>query len=541
MDVTELAFPQTNRFASGYTGGLRQVLSFFDYDYHQQTAFEKRLAELKERTFPREKLADVLLAYNRKFSPGDAVLANIGKIKQPGTAVVIGGQQAGVLTGPLYTIHKCLSIIRLAEEQQRLLGVPVVPVFWIAGEDHDFDEINHTYILQNNRPHKVAVPQSGPHKKSVSKITLDKAEMRAWVANIVKSYGETEHTRALFRLLEGAVEQSETFVDFFAYLVTALFKEDGLVLIDSNDPGLRRLETPFFKDMIGRNRELNGAVSGRLQQLKAEGFEPPVDFEPASAHLFYHVDDERVLLQRDESGTFYGKNNECKLTERELIKEAEDHPERMSNNVVTRPLMQELLFPTLAFIGGPGEIAYWGTLKEAFHIFGCGVPPVVPRLNITLVDRQTEKWLAGHDISAKKVIAEGVALEKERWLSRQKQWDVEGTARRTKQEIDRAHEQMRKLALQIDPHLEPLGRKNLEHLFLQIDYFSGKIEQSYREPYERELKKFDRIEACLRPRHAPQERTWNVFPFVNRFGFDLISRLLATPFSLNGKHKMIVL
>lgn len=541
MEMTELTMPQLNRLASAYMDGDRKVLSLFDYHHQNTQDFSLRLNELNGREFPREALADVLLSYNESFNPSQAVLDHIEQLRQPDSVAVVGGQQAGVLTGPLLTIHKCLSIIRLAKQQEGRLGVPVIPVFWIAGEDHDFEEINHTYVLRNGHPRKVSVPVFQTEKKSASAMALEKEKIKAWTEEVIASFGESEHTAVVAGLLNESLEKSETFTDWFAFLLMHLFKDEGLVLVDSGDPGLRALEKPFFKKMIRQNEELNRAVLQQIDQLHEIGFEETIEVDENSANLFYYVDGERVLLERDVEGYFRGKNNECLLSVDEMIAEAENHPERLSNNVVTRPLMQESLFPTLAFVGGPGEIAYWSTLKQAFHLFGYKVPLLMPRLNITLVDRQTEKWLSEQGVSTEQALMNGVNREKERWLADRKEWDAAGEAELVKQEIDHVHERMRSLAVKVDSHLEEIGRKNIGHLFNQIDYFTQQIERVYKGRYERELAKFDAIEAWLLPKAAPQERIWSVFPFLNLYGMDLVKRLAKQPFEFNGKHKVIYL
>ncbi|HEX6923393.1 MAG TPA: bacillithiol biosynthesis cysteine-adding enzyme BshC [Bacillales bacterium] len=541
MDIRELTLPQKNQLASRYIDGEERVLSFFDYAYTNQDDYSRRASELKKRTFPREELADVLHGYNSRFSPSEAVLDNIEKLKDPESLAVIGGQQAGVLTGPLFTIHKCLSIIQLARQQEKSLGVPVVPVFWIAGEDHDFDEVNHTYVYSNNRVQKNTAPGSISGKQPVSDIALNKEKIKSWVEEIISSYGETEHTRPILRYLNESLENSATFVDWFAHLIMSLFKNHGLVLVNSADSRLRSVEVPFFKEMIERNGELNDAVLNQIDRLRDAGFEETIDIESNSANLFYHFDGDRILLERDKEGNFRGKNNECLMGAGEFLAEVESHPNRVSNNVVTRPLMQELLFPTLAFIAGPGEIAYWSTLKEAFRLFGCRLPLLVPRLNITLVDRQTEKWLNDQGLSVEEVLNNGVELKREQWLEGRKEWDIESEARRIKNEMDQVHKQMRSLAMTIDPHLDTTGRKNIEHVWKQIDYFADQIERTYRGRYNQEMTRFDRIEACLLPKQGPQERIWSIFPYLNRYGMDLVGRLTTCPFEFNGRHKIILL
>lgn len=541
MELTELSLPQKNQIASAYMDGKQSVLSLFDYDPRNPAHFEQRLAELRGRDFPRKELADLLLSYNQRLNPSSKVLDHIEMLKQPDSLVVIGGQQAGVLTGPLYTIHKCISIIQLAKQQEKNLGVPVIPVFWIAGEDHDFAEINHTYVMKENRPKKTTVPDKVWQKKSASDIDLNHDSLHVWVEQIVKSFGETEHTKQVYAILMQSLKHSKTFTDWFARLIMGLFKEYGLVLIDSGDKALRNLEKPYFTQMIENNEALNRSVLGQVERLRKAGYEESIEVDEKSANLFYTVNGERILLERDEEGCFRGKNHECLLSEEELLKEAEDHPERLSNNVVTRPIMQESLFPTLSFIAGPGEIAYWSTLKQAFHLFGCNLPLLVPRLNITLLDRRTEKWLKDKSVSAEVALSEGIQPYKERWLQEQQDWDIDVESESVKEGMDQAHKRLRRVAEDIDPALRDIGNKNIEHIYHQIDYFRRQMLRIVRGKHERELAKFDQIEAWLLPNNGPQERVWSVFSFLNEYGLDLLEKLMEEQYEFNGKHKLIYL
>lgn len=539
MKLTEIALPQKNRLASAYMDGKKSVLSLFDYDPKNLDHLEQRLAELQDRSYPREDLAEVLQTYNQKFNPSREVLDHIEKLKKPESVVVIGGQQAGVLTGPLYTIHKCISIIQLAKQQEENLGVPVIPVFWIAGEDHDFEEINHTYILKNNRPKKVTVPDKVMEKKSASDIEIDRNSLKKWVSQVVKSFGETEHTKTVYDLLNESLSNSKTFTDWFANLIMSLFKDQGLVLIDSSYEHLRNLEKPYFAKMIEENEALNKAVLAQIKRLRDAEYRETIDLDEKSAHLFYKINDERILLERDFEGHFRGKNEECMLSAEELLGEAMNHPERLSNNVVTRPIMQESLFPTLSFIAGPGEIAYWSTLQKAFHLFDYKVPLIVPRLNITLLDRQTEKWLADRNVPAEVALIEGIQIYKERWLNEQHDWDIDAEASAAKENMNEIHKKMRVLASKVDPGLIEIGDKNIEHIYHQLDYFRRQMQRVVRGRHERELTKFDRLESWLLPNGNPQERIWSVFAFMNVYGIDIVERLIEEPYEFNGKHKIL--
>ncbi len=143
MEMLNLSLPATNRFASSYLQQSADIQPFFHYRFNNLDEDQRRLAELKNRNFPRVEVANHIENYMKRFPSSAAVKHSIAKLKQNNSVVVIGGQQAGILTGPLYSIHKVISIIKLAEQKEKELDVPVVPVFWIAGEDHDFQEVNH--------------------------------------------------------------------------------------------------------------------------------------------------------------------------------------------------------------------------------------------------------------------------------------------------------------------------------------------------------------------------------------------------------------
>src|SRR5699024_8817028 len=156
-----------------------------------------------------------------------------------------------------------------------------------------------------------------------------------------------------------------------------------IVLIDSADEAVRKMESNYFIQLIEKQPEISKGVYHSLEDLKKSGYAVSLEADPEDGHLFYHLNGERILLTRDEEGNWQGKQGECLLSNEELIQIAKDQPELLSNNVATRPLMQELLFPTLAFIGGPGEIAYWAALQRAFAALEIKMPPVVPRLSLT--------------------------------------------------------------------------------------------------------------------------------------------------------------
>ncbi|WP_312505867.1 bacillithiol biosynthesis protein BshC, partial [Bacillus luti] len=184
MEIKEISVPQQGVVAD-YMNGEKEIQSCFDYMLTED-AFKQRLHDLREREFFRQDLVAHLLEYNTKLQAGENTIQNVKALGDENTYVVIAGQQAGLLTGPLYTIHKIISILQLAKEKEESLGVKVVPVFWIAGEDHDMDEINHTFVMKNKNIKKTIFHDRNPKKASASESELSVEDCRKWIEEIFK-------------------------------------------------------------------------------------------------------------------------------------------------------------------------------------------------------------------------------------------------------------------------------------------------------------------------------------------------------------------
>ncbi|GGE41272.1 putative cysteine ligase BshC [Pullulanibacillus camelliae] len=541
MEIEKIHLTEPSNLTEDYISGKASIQSFFDYDISDPECYKKRLNYLNEMSYDREGLTDYLHHFNQPFQPHDKVLNNIERLKDPRAVVVVGGQQAGLLTGPVYTIHKCLSIIQLAQEQEQALGVPVIPVFWIAGEDHDYDEVNHVFTYQNEtiKKHSYRIPGAG--LTSVSALDMDHDQLNNWLERVFQAYGETAYTKDLLEQVKLAANNSRTLVDFFARLIHQLFGKHGLVLLDSGDDRLRQLEARHFTAIIDHNREIAAGVVNQLEKLAANGYHVQLDQSLDSMNLFINNKDERVLLYQMDGETYGNEAKAVMITKDELYATVEHKPERLSNNVVTRPLMQEMVLPTLAFIGGPGEIAYWSALSPAFHELGLEMPPVLLRHRLIMADRKTTRWLEQKGLDVAVALSEDFYRKKAAWLEAQHEWDVEATFNTVKANILKAYAPVSELAGAVDPHLEGLSQKNRDLITKQLDYMKRAIERNIEQKHAVELSKFERVKASLLPNGSPQERVWSAYYFMNYWGFDVVDRLLEAPFQFDGRPYIVYL
>ncbi|MBJ8026728.1 bacillithiol biosynthesis cysteine-adding enzyme BshC [Bacillus cereus group sp. N21] len=538
MEIKEISVPLQGVVAD-YMKGRKEVQAFFDYPLTED-GFGRRLYDLRDKKFFRQDLVAHLLEYNTNLHAGDHTLRNIEALADENTYVVVGGQQAGLLTGPLYTVHKIISILQLAKEKEASLGVRVVPVFWIAGEDHDIDEINHVFVTKNKKIKKTIFHDRHPKKASASESDLSIADCRKWIEEIFKTYPETNFTKDVLQFVEDALQNSRTYVDFFAHLIMKLFVDSGLILVDSHHPALRKLEVSFFKQILSRYKEVQMSLQEQQQLVKEQGYKPIIETKSNAVHIFMQIDEERVLLE-EENGKFVGKDGIYSFSYEELIAEMEKSPERFSNNVVTRPLMQEYIFPTLAFIGGPGEIAYWSELQQVFHVFGFQMPPVVPRLTISYMERDIITDLHDLQLQESDPFVNDIDMLREEWLSNQIEEPIDNQFIEATEKMMDVHTSLQQFVKKIDPGLQQFAEKNERKIKEQIELLERMLKRNVEKKHEVELNKFRRLQYALRPLGAPQERVWNICYYLNQFGLDFVERVMKQSYSWNGNHHIIKL
>ncbi|MEN1966979.1 bacillithiol biosynthesis cysteine-adding enzyme BshC [Lentibacillus sp. N15] len=541
MRINPISLQKQSKLINDYRNNEQMIMDFFDYHPFEQSSYQKRVQDLHERFFNREQLTKNLATINSQWDAPDSTHANINKLRDPNSVVVIGGQQAGLLTGPMYTINKVISIIQLARQQEEELSIPVVPVFWIAGEDHDFDEMNHIFLPKIPQMKKYKLPQQMDQKMPVSAIKKDDVYAKQWIDTLFSQLQETAHTKSLYHTIVDCLDKSASYVDFFARVIFELFPNEGVVLVDSAHPLLRQQESGHFLAMIDNQQQISDGVYRSEQRLNQLGYATSLGVQPDDAHLFYTRGDERILLTRKDSGEWVGKQNDVQVTTTQLQEIAEAQPELLSNNVVTRPLMQEMLFPTLAFIGGPGEISYWSALQPAFHALDMTMPPVVPRLSFTIIERHVEKLLHKYGVTPSDAVNNGVMPERGNWLAAQNNPPISCMADQLKRVVEEAHKPMQEVAGKIRADLGDLAGKNLDYIFRDIDYLTKRLNKELENKYAKELYEFDVIHASLHPNNGLQERVWNPLPWLNWHGNDFIGELTNKPCSFTDEHYLVYL
>ncbi|MBL3731092.1 bacillithiol biosynthesis cysteine-adding enzyme BshC [Lysinibacillus sp. HST-98] len=538
MKLESIQVPIKNHVLADYWSPNTAIHQFFEYEYNDQ-AFEKRAEHLARNSRDQKELTTIIRQFMEPLGLSKKANEHLEQLEQ-GAMVIVGGQQAGILTGPLYSVHKAISVIALAKEQSTKLQQPVIPVFWIAGEDHDLEEINHTYTVYGELLKKRAYGERSRRKTMASATALNKESMTQLINTIIRDIGETEYTETLIKQLVDALNNSETFTDFFACLMNQLFKEEGLLLIDAANFQFRQFEHKYFAQIIQSNEEIARVVTEKEQELERAGYGKPILATYEAANLFYVEDGERHLLER-KNDLFVNLAANLKFTQEELLEVAHNHPERLSNNVVTRPLMQEMTLPVLAFVGGPGELAYWATLKNAFSVLDLQMPIFAPRLHITIITRHVEQLLREHQLTVTDVW-EGKALQlKERFIADVQDSEAKRQIQAMQQLLVEKYEELASYLENQHLQLDKILEKNQENHAKQFDYLQQKIEQTVLGKHETTIRKFMTLQNELYPNDGFQERSLNPYQYFNEFGPMLITEMLKQNYSIGKHHYLLYL
>lgn len=530
--------PFASSFYKKYLEDVANLSSFFHYEWNQK-ALNKRVKEANFTKHKRTELADVITSYMSEYGISKKSSQHINELKDNGV-VVIGGQQAGILSGPLYSIHKAISVITLAKQQRETLGVPVIPVFWIAGEDHDIDEINHVYIDRSRTLQKLVYPEKSRTKKIASEATFDHQLIKEYLDEIFKSLPETLYTKDLKSNVLELLDNNLTYTSFFTALMNELFQEEGLLLIDAAYEPLRKLESDYFQLQILHSSELAKVVFEHEEKIALEGFGTPIQAKESAAHLFYVEAGERFLLER-VNNQFVHEAKGISFTLDEMMEIAREHPEKLSNNVVTRPIMQEMVFPVLSFIAGPGEIAYWGALKTAFELFDMKMPVLMPRISISIVNANTQSLLEKLSFTIEDVWDGSLQDAKLHYINSNRNEEVPHLIEEIKADLIEKYGKLEQLLMKDGLKLSPLVQKNFKNHEKQLNFINNAIEDTFLSKLDATTNRYDRISMNLMPNDGLQERTYTPIQLMNEYGPSLIKQLLEVPYEFNGKHHVIYL
>lgn len=541
MNVSSLQEPILRSLAERYRQEDPAVVGLFGAHPARPEDWSRRAEWLDRRHALRADRAEVARAlrhYQNGLPVHPAAELSLRRLGEPDVLTVVGGQQAGLFGGALLIFYKALTVIQTARHAERLLGRPVVPVFWIAGEDHDFDEANHVHVqAADGSVRRIRIERPEGSRLAVSRTRLAPNDWEKALNDLAGTLPDTEFKAELLETLNRHVSDAPTLSLAFARLLAEWFGPEGLVLLDADDPGLRALEGPMFRELIARGGELESALGQGAESVSALGLPLQADNVSGSANLFLHHEQGRLLLYKQDDGKFADRKGIVSLRPEELLSMTEQSPDRLSTNALSRPLMQDYLLPVLAAVLGPSELAYWGMLGPAFRGFGMEMPLLVHRQSFTYLEQGINKLLDKYALTPEEAIVDWERRKAE-WLAAQDEWDLESKFRKARQDFLALYAPVMETVVSLQPGLSQLTETNRDKILEQMAFLENRTLDALTKQHEAALRQWDRIRGSLAPGGKPQERIYGTIHFLNRYGPQWMAGWREVPYDLTGSHRL---
>jgi bacillithiol biosynthesis cysteine-adding enzyme BshC len=444
-------------------------------------------------------------------------------LRNPQTVAVITGQQAGLFGGPLFTLLKALTTIRLAEQVRAEHGVPTVAVFWIDAEDHDWDEVKTCSVLDTDMK-PVAIAAGDPphaHAGPVARVRLDES-VNAAVSALEAALPGTEFTSWMLEVLRRAYAPGTGMAKAFGRWLESVLGQRGLIVFDASDPAAKPLVSHIFAREIEQAGQTARLASEAGAALEARGYHAQATPHEGSLALF-HMNAGRQPIKPHVAGFLVGEQSESTPA---LLDRLRKSPEEFSPSVLLRPIVQDTLFPTVCYVAGPNELAYLGQLRRVYDAFSTPMPLIQQRATATILDASAMRFLTRYDVALESLRAQDEAVLNA-VLEAQLPPSVETSLDEAVRTLEQRMERLAKEVVQIDPTLEGASRSTLSRMQDDLKKLHGKIIQAAKRKDETLRRQFQHTRSQAFPGGEPQERAVGFVHFLNKYGPALVDRLYA--------------
>ena len=530
-------FPWIRRLACDYAFDFGRLDDFFVGNPAHRAAWTEVIARTQQHARQRDRVSALLRAQQERRGVPAEALAAAAELESPKTVAIVTGQQAGLFGGPLFTLLKALTALRLAREVRTSHGVPAVAIFWIDSEDHDWDEVRTCGVLDADlAPRRIQLSDmSGANHGPVAQVRLDESSDDA-VRQLEAALPGTEFTADLLAGLRQTYAPGTGMADAFARWLELVLGRQGLIVYDAADPAAKPLVAELFAREVECAGETARIAADAGNRLQSAGYHAQVMPTEGSVALF-HLNNGRHAIQRDGDGFRVGDEH---ITAADLIARIRRQPESFSPNVLLRPLVQDTLFPTACYVAGPNELAYLAQLRGVYDAFGLPMPLIQQRATATIVDANAMRFLSRNDVALESLRAQDEAALNE-LLQAQLPPSVDASVQDAARAIEERIHVVAQEVAQIDATLEGAARSTLARMQDDLKKLHGKIIQAAKRKDETLKRQFRHAQAQAFPSGHPQEREVGFVYFLNKYGPALVERLSEDLPIEMGQHWVITI
>lgn len=517
MSVHTIAYQNTGYFSQLICDYLteKEMMDPFFGNFPRIENFEQQI-KLKEATFShdiRKKLAERLLVQYQNIAISQPTLSNIDLLREKNTFTITTGHQLNLFTGPLYFLYKIFSVINLSESlKKKYPKFNFVPVYWMATEDHDFEEINYFNLFGK----KVAWNrESGGAVGELSTEGLSEV-----LKDLERDLGKSDNAKKLITLFSEAYTKHQNLAEATRFLANELFAEHGLVILDGNDHELKKEFIPYAAKDITKNLSFQ-QVNKTTEQLTSLGYQEQV--HARKINLFYLDNSirERII---EKEGVYYVNDTELSFTEGEILKLLKEEPQKFSPNALLRPLFQEVILPNLCYVGGGGELAYWFQLKDYFKAVNVTFPILLLRNSVLLVPAKFSEKLDKMNVEIDSLFLKENEL-RSAYTKQISSIKIDFTSQ--KKHLQKQFKDLFDLAKNTDASFVGAVAAQEKKQLNGLDHLEKRLLKAQKRKLSEELKRLTNIQQQLFPKQSLQERTINFSEFYLEYGDTLFSELKA--------------
>ena len=504
-----------------YLDGADRAVSRFRGPPSRLATFRDRAAELEDSVEP----AAIARVAPMIRPVGPAAEQALSAVARQRGYFVTTGQQPGLFGGALYSLYKALTAVQLARTLTMALGRPVMPLFWVASEDHDWEEANHAHVIdQSNQLRRLTLGRgSAPARRALGRTALGEG-VRDVVAELTACFPQNDFHARYTGLIREAFRPAATMAEAFSELMTDLLGDTPVGLVDAANPALKQASRPVLRAEAEDPSASETAVRASCEALKRGGYALQVPHIPGAVNLFVDSVEGRDRLHHSGSGSFALRRSGRAIPQRELLAMIDDEPERVSPNVLLRPVVESSVFPTLAYVGGPGEIAYFAQLSGLFRRHGVGMPVVVPRASLLAVEAKVTRVLDKFGLEVDE-LREGDALLG-RFALDQVPPDVGGVITRWRNSVESLAVELMGAAMAIDPVLKGAVTKTRNSGMSALAALEKKVVRAVKRHNETTWSQIAKARVHLWPANKPQDRILGPLQYAMRYGSHFVSMAL---------------
>jgi bacillithiol biosynthesis cysteine-adding enzyme BshC len=546
MEIPLSALPNQSRLYTDYLEDFEKVRKYYGVDFSSdeelRNHFVKVLANFGSR---RKRLLEVLRGQNSKLNSSPDYERLLEHLAKDNALAVVTGQQVGLFCGPLYTLFKTISAIKLAGElKERFSEFEFVPLFWLEGDDHDLEESNHIHLLNASsdvvRVEAIFTNGSQRDREEENLHPLSEIKFDASIEQVFQQVDAlltaSEFKPSLMQMLTANYKEGETYSTAFARTITKLIGKNSILLIDPYDAEVKKNLKHIFEKEFQTFPRSSEEVIKQSAELE-ESYHLQV--KPRVINIFYIEDGIRRGLEPIGNGISL-RGTKRKLMPEQVRTILETRPESFSPNVVLRPICQDYLLPTAAYVAGPGEIAYFAQLKGVYRHFEVEMPPLFPRATATLVERRIEKVMEKYQLEFSDAFSDFEVVMKKA-LAAANPENIPGEFEKTSAVIKDSIERLEPLVARVDPTLKGTMDSTVSRIVHLLQHFEEKTTTAYRRKNEQVLQQTKKFQHSLYPNRELQERVVNFTYFYDKYGEDFIELLFRELPAYARTHKVVMI